>query len=105
MDIRIVDLDGSICRQSNLVERCTPSMYDLRRWGLQLRLGCRFGRFARFERELAGLIGFQDLEPALTWLGSGDFHHVSLALLRRQARPFNLLVIDKHPDWVRGVPL
>jgi hypothetical protein len=36
--------------------------------------------------------------------GSGDFHHVSLALLRRQRRPFNLLVLDNHPDWMRAIP-
>jgi hypothetical protein len=40
----------------------------------------------------------------VTLYGSGDFHHVSLALLRRQSRPFNLLVIDNHPDWMRGLP-
>jgi hypothetical protein len=41
----------------------------------------------------------------LTFVGSGDFHHVSLALLRRLRTPCNLLVLDKHPDWMRGVPL
>jgi arginase family enzyme len=28
-----------------------------------------------------------------------------LALLRRLTGPFNLLVIDNHPDWMRGIPL
>jgi arginase family enzyme len=41
----------------------------------------------------------------LTFVGSGDFHHVSLALIRRLTQPFNLLVIDNHPDWMRGVPV
>jgi hypothetical protein len=43
--------------------------------------------------------------PALTFFGSGDFHHVSLALLRRLPGPFNLLVLDNHPDWMRAVPV
>src|SRR5207249_572705 len=43
-------------------------------------------------------------EPAVTLVGSGDFHHVSLALLRRLPGPFNLLVLDNHPDWMRRVP-
>jgi hypothetical protein len=38
-------------------------------------------------------------------LGSGDFHHLTLAMLRRLRRPFNLLVLDKHPGWFRGHPL
>jgi hypothetical protein len=45
-----------------------------------------------------------DLTPQLTFYGSGDFHHVTLALLRRQTRPFNLLILDNHPDWMRGLP-
>jgi hypothetical protein len=40
----------------------------------------------------------------VTFYGSGDFHHVTLALLQRIGEPFNLLVLDKHPDWMRGIP-
>jgi hypothetical protein len=43
-------------------------------------------------------------QPTITFYGSGDFHHVSLALVRRLRTPFNLLVLDKHPDWMRGIP-
>src|SRR5262249_5660636 len=54
---------------------------------------------------LAGrLNGVTDDSPWLTLCGSGDFHHVSLALLRRIQQPFNLLVVDNHPDWMRGLP-
>ena len=35
---------------------------------------------------------------AVTFLGSGDFHHVTLALLQRLSEPFNLLIFDKHLD-------
>src|SRR5262249_35799045 len=28
----------------------------------------------------------------------------SLALVKRQPRPINLLVLDNHPDWMRRVP-
>jgi hypothetical protein len=44
-------------------------------------------------------------EAYVNLCGSGDFHHVSLALLKRVRGPFNLLVVDKHPDWMRGIPL
>jgi hypothetical protein len=40
----------------------------------------------------------------VTLYGSGDFHHVTLAILEQLREPFNLLVLDKHPDWMRGVP-
>src|SRR5205823_5941363 len=42
--------------------------------------------------------------PRFTFVGSGDFHHASLALVRRVQTPFNLLVLDNHPDWMRGIP-
>jgi arginase family enzyme len=44
-------------------------------------------------------------DRCITFYGSGDFHHVTLALARRIRTPFNLLVVDNHPDWMRGVPV
>jgi hypothetical protein len=104
MDVRILDLDGSLVAQKALLRRRTHA-YASHDWGPRIRLACSFGRFQRFERALADRLGGTvDRAPRLTLYGSGDFHHVSLALLRRQARPFNLLVLDNHPDWMRGLP-
>jgi hypothetical protein len=69
-------------------------------------MACGFRAFARFEADLATALGGpHDAALGLTLYGSGDFHHVSLALLRRLAEPVNLLVIDKHPDWMRAIPV
>lgn len=103
---RVLDLDGSIVRQTQLMQRMNTAVLRLQEWGPNLRLACRHVSLARFENRLAQLAGSpHDREPFLTFLGSGDFHHVSLALLRRLPGPCNLLVIDNHPDWMRGVPL
>jgi arginase family enzyme len=67
-------------------------------------LACSFRRFRRFEHALNSWLESAGNGPALTFIGSGDFHHVSLALVRRQQTPINLLVIDNHPDWMRWVP-
>ncbi len=105
MQTRVLDLDGSIVRQTLLLRRRGAVILRLQEWGRNLRLSCRHGTFARFERQLAQLLGsHRDTQPFLSFLGSGDFHHVSLALLRRLTGPFNLLVIDNHPDWMRGIP-
>jgi hypothetical protein len=105
MHLRILDLDGAVTDQAALNSRYRPARYDARAWGPAIRLACRWGRFARFEQALAGLLGCDaERQPALTLYGSGDFHHVSLALVRRLKQPFNLLVLDKHPDWMRAVP-
>jgi hypothetical protein len=106
MHIRILDLDGSVTAQRDLVLQTRAFVRPARDWGPRLRLACRFSRFGTFERDLVERLECAaDAEPAVTFIGSGDFHHVSLAFVRRMTRPFNLLVLDKHPDWMRGVPV
>lgn len=106
MRVRVIDLDGSITVQDRVLRNFRPDVYDLRRWGPRIRLACRWKRFYRFERRLDRELGVDDyLEPHINLLGSGDFQHVTLALLRRVRHPFNLLVLDKHPGWTRGLPI
>jgi hypothetical protein len=105
VDPRILDLDGSLAAQARLLRRVGDATHDLRRWGPQVRLACSFRRFAHFEAALTRTIGSpNDARPVLSFIGSGDFHHVSLALLRRIECPINLLILDKHPDWMRHIP-
>jgi hypothetical protein len=105
MRTRILDLDGSGCSQERLVKRYEPAVQSRQEWGPLLRLACSHGLFRRFELTVSGWLRCTSQgQPAITFCGSGDFHHVSLALLRNTPGPFNLLVIDNHPDWMRGVP-
>jgi hypothetical protein len=105
MQIRVIDLDGAVTKQDLLLKRFQTGIADARIHGPRIRLACLHRAFDSFEKALGPLLGGEfDERPALTFYGSGDFHHVTLALLRRQTVPFNLLVLDKHPDWVRGIP-
>jgi hypothetical protein len=105
MHLQILDLDGGVRGQQGLRGRCGGRILDACDWGPWIRLGCGFGRFRRFTRRLALLQdGAGATGARLTFYGSGDFHHVTLALVRRLTAPFNLLVLDNHPDWMRGVP-
>jgi hypothetical protein len=97
----VLDLDGSVAGQPELLSVLRPQVLDLRRWGPKLRLGCSRRRFTRFEHDLE-LPTPRD--GMLTFLGSGDFHHATLAILRRIGEPFNLAVIDAEPDWRGGLP-
>jgi hypothetical protein len=106
LQARVLDLDGAVCRQEGLLRRVRPDVVPLQAWGPQVRLACLWRTFRAFERQVQELTGSaSDSRPWLTFVGSGDFHHVSLTLLRRLRTPCNLLVLDKHPDWVRGVPV
>jgi hypothetical protein len=105
LETRILDLDGSIVGQSRLVRQLGAATFRLRHWGPHIRLGCGPWSFRRFERDLEALAGPEAPgRPWLTFYGSGDFHHVSLALVRRLPAPCNLLVLDNHPDWMAGIP-
>jgi arginase family enzyme len=105
MHIRILDLDGGLLPQTELRSRYHAEVVGLSSWGPRIRLACSFARFAAFERALdQALNTTSDNQPSITFYGSGDFHHVTLALLRRLRGPFNLLVLDNHPDWMRHIP-
>jgi hypothetical protein len=105
MQVRILDLDGGIRAQQDFTNRCNPHAIPLLEWGPPIRLACSFSAFRRFERACHELLAKGSDDPSITLYGSGDFHHVTLALLRGLREPFNLLVLDKHPDWMRGVPV
>jgi len=106
MDIRVLDLDGSITAQEELLQHFDPVCHDLTAWGPRLRLATSFASFRRFARRLEELWPAPDnVRPTVTLYGSGDFHHVTLALVSRLRQPFHLVVIDNHPDWMGGVPL
>ncbi len=100
IDVVVLDLDSAVAPGA-----LGAAMWiDLRAWGPRIRLGCSVAQFAAFQRALAGqLAELPRARAAMVFGGSGDFHHVSLALLQRRV-PVNLLVLDKHPDWVQGLP-
>jgi len=72
---------------------------DLSAWQDRIRYGCSLA-------DLASLQAFLDAQGVgaarVTFLGSGDFHHVSYTLVQRAVpRPFQLVVFDNHPDNMR----
>lgn len=107
MDVRILDLDGAVTTQRAFVARHAPVVIPMREWGPRIRICASHPRYRRFaaacaERCAAAGAG---RAPAITFCGSGDFHHVTVALLEQLREPFNVLHIDKHPDWVGYAPL
>jgi hypothetical protein len=105
MHLRILDVDGSVTSQAGLLTRHDPEIFAAGAWGPYLRLACGRSRLRRFQTELSSFwLGLDQGRLPITLYGSGDFHHLSLALVALQTQPINLLVLDKHPDWMRGVP-
>ena len=102
LKLRVLDLDGSLKTQPELFSRQEATWLPASHWAPRIRLACTFGTFKRFRHWLDDQL--EASAPGITLYGSGDFHHVTLALLKRMSEPFNLLVLDKHPDWMRGIP-
>ena len=90
----IFDLDGSV-RDIGAAERV-----PLQDWQERLRFSCSRKDLRRFGEDIAPALA----QPHGTvLLGSGDFHHLSLPLVEREARQRRLrvVVLDNHPDNMR----
>lgn len=66
---------------------------DAREWGPRLRC---FAPRKTMDAFIADVLA--ELPPFVVY-GSGDFHHLTAALLRKVSKPFNLVAFDNHPDW------
>jgi len=92
--VRILNFDNSLLRQQRLIERYRPDLIDLTGIGSSCRLWANKKTAAAVNAALQ-----PQAQHAVTFLGSGDFHHVSQLLLSRFADPLTLIVFDCHPDW------
>ena len=86
--IRILNFDNSVVRQAKLIERFKPSIIDLTDLGPR----CRLYSNENTAREVSDRIGAASVN-SITFLGSGDFHHVTSLLLDK----FCLLYTSPSP--------
>lgn len=57
---------------------------------------------AQLEKRLSELAPPAGAGPLVTFLGSGDYHHLTTALLAQGCRePVTVIHFDNHPDWVQ----
>ena len=69
-----------------------------------MRTRARFWMKGSGRRELEKRIPDQ-AKNAVTFLGSGDFHHVADILISRHNEPVSVIDFDFHPDWDTAFPL
>lgn len=96
----ILDFDASVLPLGRGETR-----FDLGGWQEAVRFGCGHRTFARLEDHIGPML---PRERGCVFLGSGDFHHLTLLLLRRLAKEralpaasMDLVVCDNHPDNMR----
>jgi hypothetical protein len=99
----VLDLDGSQPGQPPIRERIetgAAARLDLRDMGRKLRLWAWDRDYAAFARRLPAPTG----APEIFLLGSGDYHHLTAALIERRAEPLTVIHFDNHPDWAWTYP-
>lgn len=68
---------------------------DLRHWQTRLRYATTLKTLLAFAEDVGPQLG----DSSVRFLGSGDFHHLTYALLRvRPPTPIQVVVFDNHPD-------
>jgi len=92
--ILILNFDDSVTRQKGLLSRYAAAIVDLKDIGPR----ARFWMNRNDRHALEGRIPNQ-AKGAVTFLGSGDFHHVTDLLLSRYDEPICVIDFDFHPDW------
>jgi hypothetical protein len=101
MRLRLLDLDGAVAGQLPFADWGRDRQIDViaaRDLGSQLRIVASRAAWHALEQRLPVLeLG----DPEVTFYGSGDFHHVTAALVARRRAPVTVIHFDNHPDWVR----
>lgn len=97
-DICVFDFDGSVAAQTALMQQYEKriEVIDLHKHQHAARLWTSPRRFEHIRKE-----AFSGKQPFFSLLGSGDYHHFSLALINEHTEPLTVVLFDNHPDWIR----
>ena len=103
MPLRLLDLDGAL-DQHAAIQRALDSgamvRIDARDLASRLRIVANRQAYSDLIQRLCASYGAQS-GPRVTFYGSGDFHHLTTALVSLCDGPLTIVHFDNHPDWVR----
>jgi arginase family enzyme len=97
--IRILNFDDSIVKQKKLLEQYKNNILDLKDLAPEARLWANSKVRAAVEKRVKN-----SSKNSPTFLGSGDFHHISEILISQFNQPLTVIVFDFHPDWDTSFP-
>jgi arginase family enzyme len=106
MQLNLLELDDAFEGQTDFIQTCEQvgtRRANLRRDGKVIRVWGYHHQIDSLREKIAAVFGATTKLP-LTFIGSGDFHHVTAVLqgaaLEHQVGPVTVIHIDNHPDWV-----
>ncbi len=92
-NIRVLNFDDSLKGQLELSRRFSLQVIDLKQIGPSCRLWMNKPCSEQIRNSL-----IPELKNSITFLGSGDFHHISSLLIGQFSQPLSVIVFDHHPD-------
>jgi len=95
-EIIILDLDGSVSLQKNLLDQHHPTVISLTEFADSLRFWCRLSELEALKLKLNE--SFHSNKPKLILYGSGDYHHLAYLGISLIKEPFCLIQFDNHTD-------
>lgn len=101
----LLHLDDALLLQEGLNVLPDAISIDAREIGPNLRLWSRPKALNQLRALLDNKLS-NIKQPILTFMGSGDFHHISALLIERLLKnkpdkPITIIHFDNHPDWVK----
>lgn len=96
----ILDMDGSVSGQKTLVSLHNPEIIGLK----DIAPKARFWMTDKTKAVLKDRIASRR-NGAVTFLGSGDFHHITSILMEDIKEPVTIIDFDHHPDWDLLLPM
>lgn len=92
--IRILDFDGSVTSQKKLLQRRDAEIINLTDIGPRVRFWANQDACDEVSRRIV-----EGGQASITFLGSGDFHHITKILLEKYNEPISIIDFDFHQDW------
>ncbi|MFM9939376.1 MAG: arginase family protein [Hyphomicrobiaceae bacterium] len=108
MSVNLLHLDDALLLQPGFLAACRrhmPEQVDLQEMGSTIRLWADASQLEELKTLLEiSVKGLDDGRTVVSWIGSGDFHHVTALLIEliadRHEIPLTVVHFDNHPDWV-----
>ena len=107
MQLNLLHLDDAVKTQSMFMEKCASlgaHETDATQAASQVRLWGKDAPLESLRSQIASQLHRKNNDTVVTFMGSGDFHHVSALLIAMLAEqnnePLTIIHFDNHPDWV-----
>lgn len=106
MQLNLLHLDDAFVSQPEFMAACEAlkaTQIDARAEGAPVRLWGKEANLNLLQEKLKTSLARGAADgPVVTFMGSGDFHHVTALLLGlvADASPITIIHFDNHPDWV-----